>query len=236
MDPSDVDGTYMCPTNPDHTFDQTTNETDGNHTLADDASPSTSDSPNSHSSASQDSGEALAHVDETQPIEVLKKNLADEEEFRPVDHKEPIHIFLKVKPLTGAEARAQADQHLYDFHGETGVSVRPPATSCYAQKKQTLQTLMATVFQFSYVFQQEISQAQFFAGTIQPCVEKFFAGDNLLIFSYGVTNSGKTYTMQGSNTQPGLIPRTLDYLFETIRAGGVSDQDGVSQGFFFFKP
>ncbi len=170
---SNVDSTYMCPTNPDHTFDQTTNNTAG-------------------------------------------------------DHKEPIHIFLKVKPLTAAESRAQADQHLYDFHGETGVSVRPPATSCYAQKKQTLQTLMATVFQFSYVFQQEISQAQFFAGTIQPCLEKFFAGDNLLIFSYGVTNSGKTYTMQGSNTQPGLIPRTLDYLFETIRAGSTSDQDGVS--------
>jgi hypothetical protein len=88
MGTSNVDGTYMCPTRPDHTFD------------------------------------------ETQPIEVLKKNLAYEEEFRPVDHKEPIHISLKVEPLTGAEARAQADQHLYDFYGETGVSVRPPASSC----------------------------------------------------------------------------------------------------------
>ena len=111
------------------------------------------------------------------------------------------------------------------------MSVLPPASSIYAKNKQ----LMATVFRFSYVFQQEISHAKFFAGTIQPCLKKFLAGDNLLIFNFGLTNSDKTYTMQGSKTRPGLIPRTLDYLFETIRAGRASDQDGVSQGSSFFS-
>ena len=60
-----------------------------------------------------------------------------------------------------------------------------------------MQTLANTLFQFSYIFQPEISQKDFFTATIYPCLEKFFGGDNLLIFSYGVTNSGKTYTMQG---------------------------------------
>ncbi len=33
-------------------------------------------------------------------------------------------------------------------------------------------------------------------------MEKLFNGENLLIFSYGVTNSGKTYTMQGNLKEP----------------------------------
>jgi len=240
MDQADVDGTYMCLANPDLALDETNNTT---RTYQDNANMSTSssgtlDSQSSPTSTSSHSP-TTQPIDETQSIEVLKKNLAEEEEFRPVDHKEPIHIFLKVKPLTTAETRFQGEQILYDYHGETGVSVRPPTTSCYSQKKQTLQTLRNTIFQFSYVFRQEISQKQFYAGTIQPCIEKFFGGDNLLIFSYGVTNSGKTYTMQGSNTEPGLIPRTLDYLFETIKSSQNSDdskEDDDSFEIFRYKP
>lgn len=83
------------------------------------------------------------------------------------------------------------------FHADTGVSVIPPKTSVYAQNKQSAQSLMQTVYHFSYVFQQKITQKDFFMATIYPCFEKFFNGENLLIFNYGVTNSGKTYTMQG---------------------------------------
>ena len=43
------------------------------------------------------------------PIEDLKKNLGNEEEFQLVDHLEPIHIFLKIKPLTIQEINKQQD-------------------------------------------------------------------------------------------------------------------------------
>lgn len=67
--------------------------------------------------------------------------------------------------------------------------------------------------------------------TIYPCFEKFFNGDNLLIFSYGVTNSGKTYTMQGTSTNPGLIPRTLDFLFDSLK-----DNLEKKKSIYAFKP
>ena len=35
-------------------------------------------------------------------------------------------------------------------------------------------------------------------------------GQNASIFAYGVTASGKTWTMQGSDRDPGLIPRTVE--------------------------
>ena len=35
-----------------------------------------------------------------------------------------------------------------------------------------------------------------------------------VIFSYGVTNSGKTYTVIGNKEKPGLLPRFIDYIFQ----------------------
>lgn len=41
----------------------------------------------------------------------------------------------------------------------------------------------------------------------------FVAG---LLFTYGVTGSGKTFTMTGSPGQGGLLPRSLDMIFNSI--------------------
>ncbi|XP_026197072.1 kinesin-like protein KIF13B isoform X2 [Anabas testudineus] len=43
-----------------------------------------------------------------------------------------------------------------------------------------------------------------------------FMGYNACIFAYGQTGSGKSYTMMGSEEQPGLIPRLCNSLFRRI--------------------
>ena len=43
-----------------------------------------------------------------------------------------------------------------------------------------------------------------------------FEGYHTCIFAYGQTGSGKSYTMMGTPTQPGLIPRTCEDLFQRI--------------------
>jgi kinesin family protein 23 len=41
--------------------------------------------------------------------------------------------------------------------------------------------------------------------------------DNLgVLFTYGITGSGKTYTMMGPLNNPGLIPRSFDVIFNSI--------------------
>ena len=37
-----------------------------------------------------------------------------------------------------------------------------------------------------------------------------------LLFTYGVTGSGKTYTMIGNQKETGLLQRSLDTLFNSI--------------------
>jgi len=44
-----------------------------------------------------------------------------------------------------------------------------------------------------------------------------FDGYHTCIFAYGQTGSGKSYTMMGTQEQPGLIPRTCEALFTRIR-------------------
>ncbi|XP_074713817.1 kinesin-like protein KIF20B [Strix uralensis] len=50
----------------------------------------------------------------------------------------------------------------------------------------------------------------------QP-VQDFLDGYNRLIFTYGVTNAGKTYTFQGTEDDIGILPRTMDMLFKSIQ-------------------
>lgn len=45
-----------------------------------------------------------------------------------------------------------------------------------------------------------------------------FEGYHTCIFAYGQTGSGKSYTMMGTEEQPGLIPRTCEDLFQRIEA------------------
>lgn len=37
-----------------------------------------------------------------------------------------------------------------------------------------------------------------------------------LLFAYGITNSGKTYTINGEPEEAGVLPRSLDIVFNTI--------------------
>ncbi|KAI9308257.1 kinesin motor domain-containing protein [Cunninghamella echinulata] len=42
-------------------------------------------------------------------------------------------------------------------------------------------------------------------------------GYNATVFAYGQTSSGKTYTMMGTETEPGVIPRAVNEVFEYIK-------------------
>lgn len=76
----------------------------------------------------------------------------------------------------------------------------------------------ASIYKFSHVFLPSTQQADFFAKTTLPLVQDLLHGQNGLIFAYGVTNSGKTYTIQGGNKSGsgGILPRTLDVIFNSI--------------------
>lgn len=50
-----------------------------------------------------------------------------------------------------------------------------------------------------------MTQSELFEDTVKSQMSDFLDGKNALIFSYGVTNAGKTYTIQGKAEKTGNI-------------------------------
>jgi kinesin family protein 23 len=69
---------------------------------------------------------------------------------------------------------------------------------------------------FTKVFSENDDQSQLFKEVARPMVSNLLSGKPGLLFNYGVTSSGKTYTMTGSPTQPGFLPRSLEMIFASI--------------------
>ncbi|NXU72221.1 KI20A protein, partial [Oreotrochilus melanogaster] len=72
-------------------------------------------------------------------------------------------------------------------------------------------------FTFSQVFGPETSQSEFFEGSVKEIVSAYINGVNGLVFTYGVTNAGKTFTIQGTPKDFGILPRSLAVIFNHIR-------------------
>ncbi|XP_067136439.1 kinesin-like protein KIF23 [Centruroides vittatus] len=71
-------------------------------------------------------------------------------------------------------------------------------------------------YTFKYVFDENVSQKTLFDNIALPLVEDLIHGKNGLLFTYGITSSGKTYTMTGTPQDGGLLPRCLDTVFNSV--------------------
>ena len=50
----------------------------------------------------------------------------------------------------------------------------------------------------------------------RPLIDCALGGANATVFAYGQTGSGKTFTMTGTHDMPGVVPRSVDRIYETI--------------------
>lgn len=65
-----------------------------------------------------------------------------------------------------------------------------------------------------------MTQSELFEDTVKSQTSDFLDGKNALIFSYGVTNAGKTYTIQGKHEDsisPVKFSASLSVLWNVFR-------------------
>ncbi|GCC37763.1 hypothetical protein chiPu_0016270 [Chiloscyllium punctatum] len=55
-----------------------------------------------------------------------------------------------------------------------------------------------------------------YRATTKGLIEGIISGYNATVFAYGPTGAGKTYTMLGTDYEPGIYLRTLNDLFKCI--------------------
>lgn len=68
-----------------------------------------------------------------------------------------------------------------------------------------------------------VSQDDVYNGLGEEFLDHNFEGYHTCIFAYGQTGSGKSYTMMGTDDNPGLIPRTCEDLFQRIESSRSPD-------------
>ena len=119
--------------------------------------------------------------------------------------REPIRVYCRVKPAP------PNDQSCADIANGTSVLLKAPHTEVSAAVASD--TEKADSFHFTGAFSNNLTQEDVYLTTAQPLVDSLFEGRNCLLFSYGPTNSGKTYTIEGDTANPGILPRVLDEVF-----------------------
>ncbi|OQS02764.1 kinesin [Thraustotheca clavata] len=132
---------------------------------------------------------------------VLKVEESDDRALNSLVKKaaEKVQIFVRLRPATGKTT-------VFRVASESCLVATTP-------RMNRLNESMVT-FHFSRVFQPETTQTELFEKTTQSIVEEALEGRNGLVFAYGVTNSGKTYTILGNNGNPGILPQTFAKLFQ----------------------
>lgn len=69
-------------------------------------------------------------------------------------------------------------------------------------------------FSFDHCFSMSTTTQQVYDKLVSEVMHKTLEGYHGTIFAYGQSNSGKTYTMMGTEESPGIIPITLHDIFE----------------------
>ncbi|XP_065176152.1 kinesin-like protein KIF20B isoform X1 [Sycon ciliatum] len=131
---------------------------------------------------------------------------------------EALHCFLRIRPFTDAEQKESASAAKIDlFDDGHQIEIHAPEESATFKNGSRNPAENSWRFKFSSVLSPSAGQQDVFETTLLENVQDFVTGQNTLVFTYGATNGGKTYTMLGKPSDAGLIPRTLDTIFNSIK-------------------
>ncbi|XP_016522796.1 kinesin-like protein KIF20A [Poecilia formosa] len=160
------------------------------------------------------------------PVEVedIKRNLLGElEAVEP--QTENLHVYLRVRPFTATESDSGESQDCVTIEGSNSVVLRAPRFCQPNRQGDKSLPQTAQRFTFTQVFGPKASQRTVFEGSVRGLVQDALQGGNCLVFTYGVTNAGKTFTFLGPDHNSGLLPRSLAVIFNSIKGHLYSRSD-----------
>ena len=111
-----------------------------------------------------------------------------------------VKVFLRIRPLLDSEEMA-------DFDIQDNVVVARPLTKGESEKHFAERS-----YTFTSVFNEETPQERIFEDVAVPLLKRFVNGIDALLFAYGATSAGKTFTVKGTDEEPGLLPRMVESL------------------------
>ncbi|KAI2809410.1 Kinesin-like protein kif3b, partial [Blomia tropicalis] len=124
---------------------------------------------------------------------------------RPISDKEKVDGHTKVVDVNCKMGTVQVEKcPTTVLNGSTNV---PNTTTCNDNVK---------IYTFDSVYDVDSTQDEIYSDIFHPLVDSVLEGFNGTIFAYGQTGTGKTFTMEGDEDNPGVIPRSFTHIFNHI--------------------
>ncbi|KAJ2109264.1 hypothetical protein GGI16_000797, partial [Coemansia sp. S142-1] len=134
--------------------------------------------------------------------------------------KDPIKTYIRLKPADPSVYGGVAPKSLLQVVSDKEVEMSRGLAEDGAVAERYL---------FAGVLPSLAKQPRVFEVCALPVVKDLLSGYNTLFFSYGITNSGKTYTVQGTSEEPGMLPRSIKTILDVLDARNL-------QGDFAVRP
>ncbi|XP_043290103.1 kinesin-like protein KIF20B [Venturia canescens] len=165
------------------------------------------------------------------PLPSLQKNLISLYEDEEIEYPnetassasesidlQTIKVYLRMKPFPRKLHLSKEESEAYRITNSTTLITQLPTfdSTFTSVKGAKASEGVCRKFTFTQTFGPETTQLNLFEEIIQQRMMDFLAGQNCTVMTYGTTNSGKSYTLQGTTTSPGIIPRGLEYVFSNI--------------------
>ncbi|XP_070250119.1 kinesin-like protein KIF19 [Myotis yumanensis] len=122
-------------------------------------------------------------------------------------------VALRVRPISVAELEEGATLIAHKVDEQMVVLMDPmedPDDILRAHRSREKSYLFDVAFDFT------ATQEMVYQATTKSLIKGVISGYNATVFAYGPTGCGKTYTMLGTDHEPGIYARTLDDLFRAI--------------------
>ncbi|XP_053426016.1 kinesin-like protein KIF19 isoform X3 [Nycticebus coucang] len=122
-------------------------------------------------------------------------------------------VALRVRPISVAELEEGATLIAHRVDEQMVVLMDPmedPDDILRAHRSREKSYLFDVAFDFT------ATQEMVYQATTKSLIEGVISGYNATVFAYGPTGCGKTYTMLGTDHEPGIYVRTLNDLFCAI--------------------
>ncbi|KAG6769471.1 hypothetical protein POTOM_025109 [Populus tomentosa] len=129
-----------------------------------------------------------------------------------------VRVIVRVRPFLSHEIPAK------NGNPTSCISVLDPDPDSRDEVTVHLQdpdTSRKECYQLDAFFGQEDNNLRsIFEREVSPLIPGMFRGRNATVFAYGATGSGKTYTMQGTNLLPGLMPLAMSTILSMCQRTG----------------
>ena len=134
-------------------------------------------------------------VEEEEGDEGITKRLVFETPMKTrASKKQSVVVYLRVRPKTQREIMSM-DAACLHLISERELQTMAPISSQTFKNKAGVRcpAESSQVFTFTHIFDAQSSQLEVFEESMLPTLKHFFEGQNCLVFTYGVTNSGMLY-------------------------------------------